>query len=397
MRILHVIANLALRYGGPSKACLEMAQAVANLGHTVSIYTTNQDGPTELNAPLTQPIFKNGVEIRFFPIQWPRFWGTSLPLARALREIIQQVDVVHLHSLYLFHSEITAHYCQLYKVPYLVRPHGTLDPFIYNRHRFRKSIMEWLFENKKLKQAAAIHFTTEEEKQLAKPYIFQTPGIVIPLGINLSEYENLPVLGTFKARYPETIGKRIILFLGRINFKKGLDILVQAFAKVVRIHKDVHLVVAGPDNDGFEAKVRGWLTTEKLLERVTFTGMLQGNDKLAVLRDAEMFVLPSYSENFGIAVIEAMACSLPVLISNKVNLWQAVEQAQAGLVASCEVEPVATKMMELLDKPDKAKQMGKNGKVLIKEKFQWHQIGLNLEKVYRKILSNSNEMNEVSL
>jgi glycosyltransferase involved in cell wall biosynthesis len=370
-----------------------MALAVANLGHTVSIYTTQNDP----NVSVTQLTIKDGVEIHFFPIQAPRFWGTSIPLAKALREMIQQVDVVHIHSLYLFHTEIAAYYCRVYDVPYLLRPHGTLDPFIYNRHRFRKKIMEWLFENKNIKNATAIHFTTEEEKQLAKPYTFQKHGVVISNGINLSEYENLPTLGTFKARYPETIGKRIILFLGRINFKKGLDILVQAFAKVVPIHKNIHLVIAGPDNDGFKAEVYGWLKNEKLLERVTFTGMLQGEDKLALLKDAEMFILPSYSENFGIAVIEAMVCGLPVIISNKVNLWQEVEKAQAGLIAPCEAKQFAEKMMELLDNLEKSNRMGKNGKALVEEKFQWHQIGLNLEKVYQKIISNGNKVNEISL
>lgn len=142
MKILHVIANLAPRYGGPPKACFEMARAVANLGHKVTIYTTNQDGPTQLDVPMDQSVFRDGVEIRFFPIQHPRFLGTSLPMAKALSSIIQKVDVVHIHSLYLFHNIIAAHYCRVYNVPYMVRPHGTLDPFLYRRHRFRKSIME---------------------------------------------------------------------------------------------------------------------------------------------------------------------------------------------------------------------------------------------------------------
>ena len=112
MKILHVIANLAPRYGGPSKACWEMARAVAQLGHEVSIYTTNQDGPGELEVPVGQPVWREGVEIRYFPIQAPRFWGTSLPLAVGLRRKIPAADLVHIHSLYLFHDLVAGHYCR---------------------------------------------------------------------------------------------------------------------------------------------------------------------------------------------------------------------------------------------------------------------------------------------
>ena len=186
MKILHVIANLAPRYGGPSKACWEMARAVAQLGHEVSIYTTNQDGPGELAVPLDQPVWQEGVEIRYFPIQAPRFWGTSLPLALGPAPARSRPsDLVHIHSLYLFHNLVAGHYCRQYAIPYLVRPHGTLDPFIYRRHRWRKRLMEHLFEHRNIRRAAALHFTTAEEQALAAPYTFDTPGLVVPLGIRL--------------------------------------------------------------------------------------------------------------------------------------------------------------------------------------------------------------------
>lgn len=386
MKILHVIANLAPRYGGPPKACFEIARAVANLGHAVSIYTTNQDGPSELDVPTDQPVFKDGVEIRYFPIQHPRFWVLSIPLACALRKAIREYDVVHIHSLYLFHGIVAAYYCRKYNVPYLIRPHGTLDPFLYKRHRLRKSVMELLFEHRNLRHAAAIHFTTEEEKKLAAPYIFQTPGIVVPLGLDLSEYESLPEQGTFKSRYPETIGKKIVLFFGRLNFKKGLDILVQAFARVAQMRNDVHLVFVGPDNERYGEKVSGWLYRWGVLNRATFTGMLTGEDKLAVLRDADMFVLPSYTENFGISVVEAMACEVPVVISDKVNIWQEVETSGAGRVASCDADHFAEMILELLDSPEAARQMGVKGKALVKERFQWSNVALAMEDAYRSIV-----------
>lgn len=387
MRILHVIANLAPRYGGPAKACVEMARAVARLGHDVKIYTTNQDGPGELAVPLGRPLIQDGVEIRYYPIQPPRFWGTSWPMARALAGGIREADLVHIHSLYLFHDLIAGHYCRSYGVPYLVRPHGTLDPYLYRRHRWRKYVMEAAFENRNIRRAAALHFTSEEEERLARPHIGDAPGVVVPLGVDLREFQDLPAPGRFRERFPEIGHKEIILFLGRINFKKGLDLLVQALGRVVRKRRDVHLVVAGPDDDGWGARVKGWLRQEGIADCATFTGMLLGEEKLAALRDARMFVLPSYSENFGIAVIEAMACGLPVVISDRVNIWREVEAAGAGLVTPCEAGQTATAMLELLDNPELAGRLGQNGIKLVREQFQWTTIAITLEKTYKKIIA----------
>ncbi|MGB8990658.1 MAG: glycosyltransferase [Desulfobaccales bacterium] len=386
MKILHVIANLAPRYGGPSQACWEMARAVAQLGHEVSIYTTNQDGPGELPVPTDRPVWRDGVEVRYFPIQPPRFWGTSLPLARALRRKIPAVDLVHLHSLYLFHNLVAGHYCRRYATPYLVRPQGTLDPFIYRRHRGRKSLMEHLFEQRNLRHAAALHFTTAEEQELAAPFTFNTPGLVVPLGINFDEFAKLPEPGRFRARHPEIGDKRIILFFGRVNFKKGLDLLARAFGVVARRREDVHLVVAGPDNEGWGERVRIWLEEEGVLDRAIFTGMLLGPERLAVLRDADLFVLPSYSENFGLAVIEALAAGLPVIISDRVNLWREVQAAAAGRVIPCDARVLADNILDLLAHPEAARQMGRHGRSLVQERFLWPRIAQELAAAYTRII-----------
>jgi glycosyltransferase involved in cell wall biosynthesis len=386
MKILHVIANLAPRYGGPSQACWEMARAVAQLGHEVSIYTTNQDGSGELAVPTDRPVWRDGVEVRYFPIQAPRFWGTSLPLALALRRKIPACDLVHLHSLYLFHSLVAGHYCRRYAVPYVIRPQGTLDPFMYRRHRGRKRLMELLFEHRNIRGAAALHFTAAEEQELAAPYTFQTPGLVVPLGINFDEFAVLPEPGRFRDRHPEINDKPIILFFGRINFKKGLDLLAQAFGAVARRRQDVHLVIAGPDNEGWGERVRTWLGEEGVLGRTTFTGMLLGPEKLAVLRDADLFVLPSYSENFGLAVIEAMAAGLPVIISDKVNIWREVQAAEAGRVIPCSAGALADQILEVLTHHDAATQMGRQGRSLVMERFQWPRIGRSLAEAYARII-----------
>jgi len=390
LKILHVIANLATRYGGPPKACFEMACASARLGNEVHIFTTNQDGDRDLSVPTDRVVQQDGVNIRYFPIQHPRFWGTSLPMARALKKKIPDVEIVHIHSLYLFHAAVTALYCEKFQIPYVIRPHGTLDPYIYKRHRFRKTIVEILFQNRVLRRAAGIHFITEEEKSLGEQYTYGTYGFVVPIGLDIDHYARRPDKGRLFSRFPELSGKKIILFLGRVNFKKGLDILVSAFAAAARERDDVHLLIAGPDDSDYGKKVTAWLKKENVYNKTTLSGMLQGEEKLVALHYSSVFVLPSYSENFGIAVLEAMACGLPVVISEKVNLWPTVVAAKAGLVAPCNADIFSRKILNILNDDTLARQMGVNGKVLVRNKFSWQKIACKLLSVYSSLISKSN-------
>ena len=359
-----------------------MARAVAGLGHEVSICTTDRElAPGEAERLLAQA---GAAQVHVFPQHFPTQLGTSFPLAGALGEEIPRADIVHLHSLYLFHTWVTARLCRRYGVPYLLRPHGTLDPFLWKRHRGRKAVIEALFQNRVLREAAALHYTAEEEMRLAEPYAQGSRGIVVPNGLDLEQYATLPPAGTFRARHPEIAGRRIVLFLSRLNFKKGLDILVPAFARVAQRHPDLHLVIAGPD-DGMEAATRGWIAAEGMGERTTLVGMLDHQAKLAAFRDAAMFVLPSYSENFGIAIVEAMACGVPVAISDRVNIWREIGQAKAGLVGSPDVETVARQIETLAADPAAAAQMGERGRALAMERFSWGTIARQLETVYRSL------------
>jgi glycosyltransferase involved in cell wall biosynthesis len=360
-----------------------MARAVARLGHEVAIYTTDRELEPAERLPPGEPTMRDGVEIRMFPQQAPRMLATSWPLYRALADRIPHVDVVHIHSLYLFHDWAAARIARRARVPYIVRPHGTLDPFLWQRHRARKRIIEALFQNRVLRGAAAIHYTAQEEMTLAAPYVFGAPGVVVPNGLDLDEYAALPPPGGFRKQYPEIGTRRIVLFLGRLNFKKGLDLLIPGFAAACARHADLHLVVAGPD-DGMLADTRALVAAAGIGERVTFAGMVVGTEKLAALADAYCFVLPSYSENFGIAIVEAMACGLPVAISDKVNIWSAVAAAGAGLVGPPTVDEVTRQIAALAADPGAARRMGEAGRAFA-QRYSWDRIARDLEAVYRSL------------
>ncbi len=344
MRILHVIGDLAPASGGPAKAGFEMARALVRRGHEVAIYTTDFGQPA--GTPRDQ--LRDGVRLRFFPLQAPRIWLASWPMRRALARDLPKFDLLHLHSLYLFHDWAAGNLAMRIAKPYLVRPHGSLDPYIFRRHRLKKAIFDLWFQNRVLAGASAIHYTAQEEMHLAEPYVHGAPGVVIPNGIDPADYTQLPPQGTFRARHPEIGDRRILLFLSRINFKKGLDILAGAVGQLKR--DDVHLVIAGPDG-GYLAETQRFVAEAGIAARTTFTGMLTGQDKLAAFADATLFVLPSYSENFGIAVVEAMACGVPVLISDKVNIWREVVADGAGHAAPCDAAAFAGEIAAMLADP----------------------------------------------
>lgn len=363
-----------------------MARAMARRGHDVSIYTTNYNGADDQDVPLGVPVDAGGVTVKYFQVHAPRFWETCFPLGRALNADAGKFDLMHLHSLYMYHDRAGAIAARRNGIPYIVRPHGTLDPYIWKRRRARKSVFEWWFQNRVLEEAAALHYTTEDEWRLAASVARNPLGFVVPNGLDTDEFADLPAKGAFRAQYPEIGDRPIILFLGRLNFKKGLDLLAPAFGEVLGAGHDAHLVIAGPDDDMAD-KTRGWLADAGALDRTTFTGMITGEAKLAALADAAMFVLPSYSENFGIAVAEAMACGLPVVISDAVNIWPAVEAAGAGLVGPTDARVTARHMCEILANPDRAGEMAANGIGLVRDRYSWDGIAPTLEKAYEDVLA----------
>jgi glycosyltransferase involved in cell wall biosynthesis len=308
----------------------------------------------------------------------------------ALTRDLPGFDLLHLHSLYLFHDWAAGSLARRLGKPYLVRPHGTLDPYIFRRRRLKKAIFDLWFQDRVLRDAAAVHYTAEEEMRLAEPYVHGAPGVVIPNGVDPGDYAELPAKGSFRARHPEIGDRRILLFLGRINFKKGLDILANAVGRLKR--DDLHLVIAGPDG-GYLAETRRFVADAGISARTTFAGMLMGQEKLAAFADASLFLLPSYSENFGISVVEAMACGVPVLISDRVNIWREVVADGAGRAAPCDAEAVARQITEMLAEPAALERMGAAGRAAVAARYDWVTIALRLEQVYEAVIAKRREFN----
>jgi glycosyltransferase involved in cell wall biosynthesis len=371
MKILQVIPGVSPGHGGPSVALTDMTRLLCERGVDASIITTNNDPQGRWDVPLGTFTDQRGARVLYHNI-WPvNRYAFSFSLMIALIRETKNCDVVHIHWLYNFSSLAAALAAKWAKVPFVFQPNGSLDPNLMRRNRWVKDLYITLFANFILKNAAGILYASEGEKRLARGVKSTAVPHVIPIGLDWKDYIDLPAPGLFRRRFPELEGKRIILFLSRMSRQKGIDLLIPAFRLVAAKYPDAHLVLAGPDGEGYGASVKTWIEEAGLNHRVTWAGRVPDELKLAAYVDCELFVLPSRAENFGAVVTEAMACRCPVVISNCVNICDEVKDGASGIVVQCSVESVAEGITHLLQDPELARKLGENGRRLVHHKFTW--------------------------
>jgi len=264
-------------------------------------------------------------------------------LASTLRDVIQANDVVHAHGIWeqVQHSGMTV--CRELGKPYVVTPHGMLTQWSLRQKWLKKKIYMMLRLRRDLEGAAALHFTSATERDAVALLKLRPKVIVEPLGVDLREFESLPAKGSFRAKFPGIAGRKIVLFLGRVHPGKGLEYLIPALAAIER--DDAMLVAVGPDSGGYQSVLKRMADENKVAQRVLFTGMLRGRDRIEALTDADIFAIPSEHENFGVVVVEALACGTPVIVSNGVAL--SGEVTAAGVGASVPVGDVPGLAKEL--------------------------------------------------
>ena len=352
---------------------------MARRGHQVGIVATDRGFVAERWPKM------DGVQIDVLPGSWPPVFATSWPMARRLHALIVDVDVIHVHALYLFHDWATSRYSRRFGKPYILMPHGALDPFIYRRHRWRKLAVESAFQNEMSRRAAGLHYTSAEEWKLARSRVSNPRGCILSIGVDLDDVADLPPPQALRARYPMIGDRKVVLFLGRLSYKKGIDIVIRAFAEIAKQRDDVFLVLAGPDGGVREAS-EALIAQCGLGERCLLTGIALGEEKRIVLGGSDIFVLPSHSENFGIAVAEAAACGIPVVISDQVNIWRSFHDAQAGLTASPTVDGFVRHLKLLFENPKMAAELGQRGAELVRQRFSWDVLGSQYEEMYSTVV-----------
>lgn len=391
MRILHVISTLAPTSGGPTQVLKHLAIAQTRAGHEVTVCTTDRSHPAgeTLEADYFGSFYPDSVALEVFPVTFAPLLISPM-LGRWLRDEITSFDLVHIHGTYRFPPTYAAYLARKQKIPYIIRPHGNLDPYLYqtsSRSVWLKRLYERWFDLPNLNAASAIHFTASEERRRASFLNLQAPSFIIPNGLDWAPYCVLPPRGRLRVDWG--IGHApVVLFLGRLHFKKGIDLLVPAFDVVRKALPEAKLVIAGPENDGYGVEIRRWVRERKMEDSVYFVGPLQRDEVVQAYVDADVFVLPSYTENFGMTVAEAMACSLPVVISDQVNICNEVARAGAGVVTRCDADEVAQALIDLLKEPQQRQSMGQAGRRLVKSAYCWAPIVEALTKEYEAIIHN---------
>lgn len=366
MKILHVLSNLDPSSGGVMTVVEGLARAQQALGVSVTV-VSNMTGRADEQA-VVKKLQDAGIEVAAMPRGYrPTRWAPGM--GKQMRSLASGVDLVHIHGIWEEIQHQAAKQCRALGKPYYIAPHGMLDPWSLNQSALRKKIYLALRLREDLNRAAALHFTAAKEAELVKPLQLKPKVIVEANGLDVSDFAKLPGRAGLESWMPEAQDKKVILFFGRLHPKKGLDLLLPAFAQLER--DDALLVVAGPCDQAYREKLDAACHELGIAERVMFTGMLGGERRLGALSGADLFVLPSYQENFGMAIIEALICGTAVVISDQINIHDAITEAGVGEVVTTEQAPLVDALQRWLDHDAMRLDAASRGPAFVTERYDW--------------------------
>ena len=388
LKIVHVIHDMDVASGGPPVVAAKLASAQAALGHQVSIACCILPGQDEvqLRRDVQQLTESAPVSLLLLPETdgWRGFlaWG----VAQSLQQGFDGTHVVHVHGVWNHVLVLAASIAKSMGVPYVVAPHGLLDPWAMSQRSWKKRIALRLGRRRMLEESAFLHVLNSEEGQLLKPLSLKRPYRIIPNGISVREFADLPSPGCFRSKVPSLGDAPYVLFLGRLHYKKGLDILASAFEKLSDRNSRVHMVVAGPDGGArtdFERRIQA----ANAGSRVHLVGILKGREKLAALIDAACFCLPSRQEGFSVAIFEALAAGIPAVISDACHFPEVASHG-AGVVTSLDPSEIAAALSRVLEDQEGVRKMGAAGQHLVRTQYTWDQIAANMMKEYDCFILN---------
>jgi glycosyltransferase involved in cell wall biosynthesis len=383
VKALHVIPALASRYGGPSAAAIGMSVALQRRGVDSLIVCTDADGPGRLPVRTEVETEFEGARVVFFNRSRNESLKVSLRLSLWLRRNIRSFDIVHIHSVFSHPSLAAGRACRRQSVPYVVRPLGHLDRWSLRQHAYRKRLFLALGGERMLKGAAAIHWTARAERRAAAEEFGALPGFVLPLAVDEIAFQHVGG-SLFRNGVPWLGQARYVLFLSRLHPKKNLDTLIAAFAdSSAGSHR---LVIVGDGEKDYVAKLQEY-AGRVAPGRVHFTGWLDGPMKYSAFEGADLFVLPSFQENFGLVAAEAMASGVPVIVTAGVNLADDVRETGAGWVADPSRESLTAALREALSSEGELQTRGRAGRIRAETRFRWSAVATSLEREYESLLS----------
>lgn len=386
MKILHIIPSVNPKGGGPMEGVRQRGLRLIEMGHQVEVVTL--DDPTS-NFLASYGLLVHALGPSKSSYQYnPR-------LVPWLYDHAKAYDAIVINGLWQYHSFGAWRALSRMKVPYFVFTHGMMDPWFKLTYPL-KHLKKWLYwpwaDYRVLRDATAVLFTSEDERLLARQsfWLYKAREEVVAYGTRTPPNDIKTLREHFYTSHPALRGKRVLLFLSRIQEKKGCDLLLEAFAKVATQDSNLHLLMAGPDQTGLVAKLQSQAQRLGIADRITWPGMLQGAMKWGAFYASEAFILPSHQENFGIAVAEAMGCGLPVLISDKVNIWREIEADGAGIVNADTVEGTEKTLRQWLALDlDARKKMAEQAKDSFEQRFTVDAMAKSLIATIQKYLKDS--------
>jgi glycosyltransferase involved in cell wall biosynthesis len=388
VKILHVIPSLSPVRGGTSRAVIDMVHALLDRGIDVEIATTNDDGDKLLDVLLGERTVYDRLPTYFFPrfspqIHAVREFAFSSAFTIWLFQNIARYDAIHVHALFSYTSTAAMTIARIKGVPYLTTPHGLLCEWSLRQSASKKQAYLNAIERSNLDRAQAIHLTCQQELDDLARLGLQAPTFVLPLALTEIPAHIPNAAALLKESLNCAANAPVILFLSRLHYKKGLDYLIPALGKVR--DRQFTFVIAGTGTPEYEAEIRSLLATAGIADRTLTIGFVEGARKDLLIQGADLFVLTSHSENFGISVLEALVVGTPVLVTPGVGLATVVRDEQLGYVTDLEVDAITATLDRYLDDPDLAQQMGARARELTIDRYNWDNIAAELVKVYQSL------------
>lgn len=393
MRILCVTGYYkpAHVYGGPVRSVAALCESLTRMGAMVTVMTTNADGPGRcLAVPTGHEVTVDGVQVVYHPVMWPlaRWLPFYSPaLRQGCRTHVAGYDVVYLPATWTYAMWAGANAARRAGVPYIVSPRGSFMHWSMTQKSLKKRLYLALIERRLTNHAAAIHLTSDMERAQQQRWAFKPPVAVIPNGLDVRRFQTLPPRGAFRQRLGIPTDAPAALFVGRLHQEKRIDLLIEAFTLIARDVANSHLLLIGPDQDGSGERAKTQAHRAGLADRIHFTGLLTGADLMQAYADADLLLLLSHRENFGMVVVEAMAAGLPVLLSEDVGLAAEVKTAKAGFVVPAQADRVAEAWRRLLVDPSLRHRMGAAGQQLAKKQFAADVVATRMLEFFTSIIA----------
>ena len=389
IRTLHVVHRLDTRLGGAVHATLGVCKYLARAGQPVEVAGSIGPGDELGYLDSDYPEFRTHRFQRSFPARY----ANSSDFCHWLPGALKNYDLVELHTIFSALIFRAGRICRDAGVPYLVRPHGSLDPFDLQKHPRLKAFVGPRFVRPLLAGSAGAVLTAPLEAERLQTYGANVPRFVAPLPVSLPE-------GTgdgeaFRRRHDIPMDATVVLFMSRVDYKKGLDFLIPALGRLHPKHPKLRFVLAGTGDPEFIDRVRGWVAKEGIAAMTREVGFVSGPEKRDALAAADLFALPSLNENFGIVLIEAMHCGVPLLISDQVYIQQEIRSASAGLVCKPEIGSVTETLGVLLGDAPARRRMGEAGRRLVEERYRPQAATEHLVRTYQEVLSGSESRRRV--